>query len=102
MGNQANGNDVTMLLNLDCPNIPYTRTIRHEFGHALGIHHEHQNPNAPKLFDEKKLEKFLRSRGVSDENIPDKIKTQWRRLSSPSERPKSNFAYDKDSVMHYV
>jgi len=31
--------------------------VIHEFGHALGLEHEHQSPNAPSFIDEKETKK---------------------------------------------
>ena len=83
-----------------CPS-RYKRTIRHEFGHALGLKHEHQSPNAPRLADIGKLREFLRQcyPGFTPEQIEKKIRVQWAALAGGASQ-KSN--YDKKSVMHYL
>ena len=92
-----------MWLNLkspdDCPS-RYKRIIRHEFGHALGLKHEHQHPNAPRLADVGKLREYLgKNFDLTPEEVEKKIATQWAALSGGASQ-KSN--YDENSVMHYL
>ncbi len=37
----------------DTPEVEYSRVVLHEFGHALGCIHEHQNPSAKIPWDKK-------------------------------------------------
>ena len=49
-----------MILNLSDGDAAYKRhTIIHEFGHALGLGHEHQSPYAPKLDREAVIKYFM-------------------------------------------
>lgn len=70
-------------------------SIRHEFGHALGLLHEHQHPdnniqwNKEKLYDES--EKLGHTKQVTDENF----------LNHPDSTTTITSAYDSTSVMHY-
>jgi hypothetical protein len=73
-------------------------TAVHEIGHALGFHHEHQNPNAGIVWNEDAVYDYFRrtqrppwSRAQTDFNILDKIDPQTVGGSS----------WDPDSVMHY-
>ena len=79
----------------------YKRTIRHEFGHALGLKHEHQHPDA-RLYDKAKLRKYLRKykrfSNMRDATLESYIQRQWAGITVP-EGQSSN--YDKESVMHY-
>ena len=94
----------TMWLNLkspdDCPSL-YKRTIRHEFGHTLGLRHEHQYPNAPQLVDLGKLREYLRQHNPSftSEQIEKNIKRQWGTLPGGASWKSE---YDKNSVMHFL
>ena len=92
-----------MWLNLHSPrDFPslYKRIIRHEFGHALGLQHEHQHPNATRLTNISKLRKYLRERfDLTPEEVETKIRTQWAALSGGASQKSK---YDKESVMHYL
>lgn len=70
-------------------------SIRHEFGHALGLLHEHQHPDNDIQWDKEKLysesEKLGHTKQATDENFIHPI--------DPKATTKS--AYDSKSVMHY-
>lgn len=97
--------------------------VIHEFGHALGLEHEHQSPNAPSFIDEKetkkkfqedykkslKNEKFKTQmkerkeeyRCWSDEQIAkelaeEKFRRDWEQKSGGEATE-----YDPYSIMHY-
>ena len=80
----------------------YKRTIRHEFGHALGLQHEHQHPDAPQQYNKEDLVEYLKEvhPNWSDKDIAGNIKNQWKRISKSAKQLKSK--YDRNSVMHYV
>ena len=93
-----------MWLNLKSPDncrSRYKRTILHEFGHALGLKHEHQRPDAPPLINMKKLIEYLRKHhpNLTSEEIKEKIRMQWAALAG---RASHKSRYDKKSVMHYL
>ncbi|MGU9856257.1 M12 family metallopeptidase [Pseudomonas sp. LF245] len=70
-------------------------SIRHEFGHALGLLHEHQHPDNDIRWDKEKLysesESLGHSKEVTDENF----------LNPPDSKTTITSAYDSRSVMHY-
>lgn len=70
-------------------------TILHEFGHALGCIHEHQQTNATIKWDKKKVLDYYAKVGwdeaITNHNILDKF----------PDKDLSNSDYDQDSIMHY-
>jgi hypothetical protein len=77
----------------------YGYYVLHEFGHALGLIHEHQSPAAGIAWDKEKVYKFYKE---SQDPPWDKDKVDrnmFDRLSAAS----TNFsAYDRTSIMHYA
>ncbi len=69
--------------------------IRHEFGHALGLEHEHQHPDNTIKWDTKKLYK-----AAALDNIPD-AETYDNFLKPHDSTTKTQSAYDPESIMHY-
>ena len=83
------------------PPARYKRTIRHEFGHALGLKHEHQHPDAPALYDKAKLKVYLKRWYYPDwswAEIESKIESQWASKTAPEGESSK---YDDHSIMHY-
>lgn len=75
----------------------FRRTTLHEFGHALGLLHEHQN--AGKTFEWNKpvvLNYYMNELGWSREQVDNHI---FQRYGTNTEY--SNKAYDRLSIMHY-
>jgi serralysin len=74
----------------------FRRTVLHEFGHALGLIHEHQSPSSGINWNKQAVyeyykEHFEWNKKVVDENIFDKYKARQTRYST----------YDPQSIMHY-
>lgn len=75
----------------------YSRVVLHEFGHALGLVHEHQNPNANIPWDKEAVyRKFMAppnnwTKEVIDRNLFDKINPADARATS----------FDPESIMIY-
>jgi len=71
-------------------------TVIHEFGHALGLLHEHQNPmGVPILFNDDVVQEELRARGWSDEL------TYLNILKKYDQSDIEGTKYDSKSIMHY-
>ena len=81
------------------------RTIIHEFGHAMGMFHEHQNYvlNNPLEFDEEAVIQYYQSIGYSRSQAEDIAKTNVidRYECTEENCPYRGSEFDKDSVMLY-
>lgn len=76
----------------------YSRTVLHEFGHALGLVHEHQSPPANIPWDKEKVYEYYAKEengGWSREKVDNNIFRKY----SKSETNFTNF--DRDSIMLY-
>lgn len=74
----------------------YSRVVIHEFGHALGLIHEHQNPSVDIPWDKEKVYKYYKKHGGWDrETVDNNI---FRKYS----RTITNFTqFDRESIMLY-
>ncbi len=75
----------------------FRTTTLHEFGHALGLHHEHQNKNSKIEWNtEAVYQYFSTTMGWSKE------KTKFNVLDRyDDDTEKTNGVYDRFSIMHY-
>ncbi len=76
----------------------YRRVVRHEFGHALGMIHEHQNPAAQgKIpWDKPKVYAYYAQQGWSKADVDFNIFQLY------SEDSTNHSAFDPDSIMEYA
>ena len=93
-----------MSLNLYSPtHFPtfYKYTILHEFGHALGLQHEHQRPEIQQLYSDTRLRTYVARvhKLKTIREINGFIEVNWKKL--PNRQDSMNTDYDKDSIMHY-
>lgn len=88
--------DASMSLGTNFSSPHYQRTVIHEFGHALGLHHEHQHPDAKIPWDrEKTYSYYARAFGFSRQEVDDNV-FPFERVPGKTYTP-----YDRQSVMHY-
>jgi len=87
--------DATMALGIKPDDPLFRRTVLHEFGHVLGLLHEHQHPKADIPWDVPKLYAYFAAKGIDqqtvDINLLDKIDKALAKGT----------AYDRTSIMHY-
>ncbi|MFZ4929931.1 M12 family metallopeptidase [Chryseobacterium sp. Mn2064] len=75
-------------------NIKFQRLILHEFGHALGLEHEHQNPKSNICWNKEKVYAFYQqTKGWSKNRINREV---FKKYSLYSRQ------YDRKSIMHYT
>jgi hypothetical protein len=73
------------------------RTAYHEIGHAIGLQHEHQNPNAGIAWDEHRVHQYF---GGSP-NFWDRETTHHNILRKFPQEALRGTAWDHLSIMHY-
>lgn len=86
----------TMTIGLALEHAEFEATILHEFGHVLGLHHEHQHPDANIPWDLEKVyvwykEEFNLERARVDSDV----------LPLPRRKNYTYGDYDPLSIMHY-
>src|SRR5262249_25408881 len=74
----------------------YSSAVLHEFGHALGMIHEHQSPPAHIRWDEPRwIEDAWETMGWSEQTVKEQI-------CEPAKENETNFsAFDPTSIMMY-
>ena len=78
------------------PDYEVKRTVLHEFGHALGLLHEHQNPTGGIPWDEDAVYQHYASTQGWDRN------TTYTNVMARAGHDKTQYShYDRASIMHY-
>ena len=78
------------------PRVMDRRTILHEFGHAIGLQHEHQNPTAGIPWDKPVVYEYCKKNYGWDEEMVD------RNIFAPLSMDKSQYSqFDPSSIMVY-
>lgn len=86
----------TMVLGTDYQSPFFTVAVMHEFGHALGVEHEHQHPDAPLDWNLPALYREFKKHGWTEEEIYRNVlkKLDYRQIRQTP--------YDPKSIMHYA
>lgn len=83
-------------LNDQTPDYEVKRTVLHEFGHALGLLHEHQNPAGGIPWDKPVVYDYYRRTYGWDQQ------TTYNNVMATVDHSTTQFsAYDRASIMHY-
>ena len=85
-------------LKANTPAREYRRVVLHEFGHALGMIHEHQNPEAVGRipWDKPKVYAYYARQGWSQQDVDENIFDVY-------DRDDTNFtSFDSSSIMQYA
>ena len=74
----------------------FRRTTLHEFGHALGLLHEHQNKNRNIQFNDEAVYAYFAKQGWSREKVKSQVLERYG-----NDGQITNGVYDRLSIMHY-
>lgn len=86
----------TMMLGTDYKSPDFTHIVLHEFGHALGLKHEHQHPDAGLDWNLPVVYREYRNLGYSNETI-------YLDVLKKLDRAEVRLTpYDRQSIMHYA
>ncbi|WP_025110893.1 M12 family metallopeptidase [Pseudomonas sp. H1h] len=86
----------TLRLGIDPDHVEFDLTVLHEFGHALGMQHEHQHPSANIPWDVPKVYEYYNRHFQWTVEDVDKNIFNTLDVSTSLKGP-----YDKSSIMHY-
>lgn len=83
--------------NPNTPDYEYSRTVLHEFGHALGFVHEHQSPVGKIPWDKEKVYEYYKNKeGWDRQKVDDNVFAKY-------DHTISNFSnFDSQSIMLYA
>ncbi|MDH1632580.1 hypothetical protein [Pseudomonas mosselii] len=108
LGNQALDVDgATMALGVRLSDPLFESFVLHEFGHALGMEHEHQHPQANIPWDLDAVRERLAAVLADEANSPDDLEDLIEKdlanqfLPLPDNGDLLILPYDKQSIMHY-
>jgi len=74
----------------------FRRTTLHEFGHALGLMHEHQNKNRNIQWNDEAVYAYFAKQGWSREKVRSQVLERYGNNTEVT-----NGVYDRLSIMHY-
>ncbi|OQW95391.1 MAG: hypothetical protein BWK79_02635 [Beggiatoa sp. IS2] len=77
----------------------FKATVLHEFGHAIGLYHEHYNPTVPYTWNEQQMVTDFAQLGWSEQQVRDGIIDDLLKIKSENEL--FTTAFDPHSIMIY-
>ncbi|MFO0577285.1 MAG: hypothetical protein U1A78_25040 [Polyangia bacterium] len=87
---------MNLALEPDSPDDRLLRVVRHEFGHVLGLVHEHQQPDASGIhWEETRVVDYFRGLGLTDPQIRANVLTRY------SQGLTAHTRFDPKSIMVY-
>jgi hypothetical protein len=98
VSNMIAANEQTMALDtqdLEGNDAAWRRTVTHEFGHALGLLHEHSSPIAGINWDKPKMYEHYAKMGWSKEDVDQQV------FATYAVSYTNGTKYDNKSIMHY-
>jgi serralysin len=87
---------MNLQLNDETPESTIRRTSLHEFGHALGLKHEHQNPYVNISWDKPKVYAYYAQFGWSQETVDKHV------INKLAFEPTQHTSFDAASIMAYA
>ena len=77
------------------------RAVIHEFGHALGLSHEHKSPLAPDmLLEEVVINDLMKKHKIDEQKAREKFQRNFKRAAQFGEDQWAT-EYDANSIMQY-
>lgn len=97
----------TMTLGIKPGHPRFELTVLHEFGHALGLYHEHQHPEANIPWDLDAVREYVAAKFTQEEREDPAFAETLERLIRQNYLPITyetitTLRYDKQSIMHYA
>ncbi len=106
IGTEAKDQTPSMRLCLDGTSLEYNKyLVLHETGHALGLFHDHQHPDADDILDkEAAISDLLQGQFEGEEEAEAKAEKYYKDNFAKSTIPvydEDGYGYDRDSIMRY-